>query len=597
MSDFVYSSVQKQSGELSAVISGIYAENPPVVKEFHGEWGSLAVSQNMYPNFQVMEDESSVFCILGGPVILYQDNTFLGGNDPSRGTELIRERFMAGTLRFGEDLSGPFIIVSLNKSESTLTVVTDIMMFLPVYMHEDSGAVMLASHVDVLAIASGQVNNLDEASLVDFVLNDVITYPFTAYAALRQCSPATVLCFKVQNGKAIGSEASQYWRPDEVISYGCLNDAARALRDSVSDYVCRVTSGLDRVAQFLSGGEDSRAIAGLLPTHLKRDGFVFVETRNREARISERVAQVYGVNLHVHMRAVTHYADVLPDASRLIGMGHQYCHAHSMGIHAQCGLENYSAVFGGFLSDSFIKGYYTRKIREISRMHFLPQFFIKGETRTREVINPAFNPELTRIVTERRREHFANVYEMRKRSAHEWFTLWPATMRATVPNIYVNRRLFRGYEPFMGSGVVRISAGVPSEWKLNRRLFNRAMRPFLRKSRFIVHGDGWFPYYPWWMNIIPRQIISWSKKIGRRTGQIKGNQASWTDWKRLVNSEKWMRMYDSNKENVDLFRNCFARKDQNQEIEYRKLSIDQKMNFLQILVSVDQLSRRVGLGG
>ena len=64
----------------------------------------------------------------------------------------------------------------------------------------------------------------------------------------------------------------------------------------------------------------------------------------------------------------------------------------SMGIHAQCGLPDYPAVFGGFLSDSFIKGYYTRIIRRISRMHFLPQFFIKGETRTREIFNLTLSP-------------------------------------------------------------------------------------------------------------------------------------------------------------------------------------------------------------
>ena len=229
-------------------------------------------------------------------------------------------------------------------------------------------------------------------------------------------------------------------------------------------------------------------------------------------------------------------------------------------------------------------------------MHFLPQFFIKGETRTRDVANQAFAPELTRIVTERRRDHFARVHAMRRVSAHEWFTLWPATMRATVPNIYVNRRLFRSYEPFLGSGVVRLSAGVPIEWKLNRRLFVWAMQPFLRQSRFIVHGDGWFPYYPWWANTIPRQLISWSRKIGRKTGRIKGNQGAWTDWKKLVNSDKWLAMYDEHKRHVDVFRNCFTNFDRNSEIEYRKFSIDQKMNLLQILVSIDQMTRLAGPG-
>ena len=596
MSDFVYSSVRKRPGELSAAMRAIYETDPPVSREFHGEWGSLAVSRNMYPNVQVMEDESFVFCVLGGPVILFGDNAFLGGDDPVRGTALIRERFRTGGLRFAEDLSGPFVIVCLDKASSTLTVVTDIMMFLPVYRYDAGGAVMLASHVDALAVASGQTNALDEASLVDFVLHDVVTYPYTAYASIRQCAPATVLRFEVRGGTVVRSDAREYWLPEEVTSFGGLDEAAVALRDCVSDYVLRVTSGLDHVAQFLSGGEDSRAIAGLLPARLRRDGFVFVETRNREAKISEQVAEAYGVNLHMHLRAVSHYADVLPGASRLVGLGHQYCHAHSMGIHEQCGLANYRAVFGGFLSDSFIKGFYTRKIRRISRVHFLPQFFIKGETRTREVVHPAFNPELVRVVTDRRRAHFARVQAMRERTAHEWFTLWPATMRATVPNIYVNRRLFRSYEPFLGSGVVRISAGVPVEWKLNRKLFNRAMRPFLKQSRFVVHGDGWFPYYPWWVNTIPRQIISWSRKIGRKTGRIKGNQASWTDWKKLVHSDKWLEMYNEHKSCIASFANCFAGSEQGREIEYGKFGIDQKMNILQILVSVEQLSRLTGSG-
>lgn len=596
MSDFVYSSARRQPGELSAAMRAIHGDSPPPAAEFHGAWGSLAVSRNTYRNFQVVEDESTVFCVIGGPVLLCDDNSFLGGDDPTRGTALIRERFMTGRLRYAEDLSGPFIIVCVDKAASTLTMVTDIMMFLPVYRHDAAGSVLLASHVDALAVASGQAGAYDGASLVDFVLHDVVTYPYTAYAAIRQCQPAAVLRLEVRGGEVARSEIREYWRPDEVTSFGSLDEAAEALRGCVCDYVGRVTAGLDHVAQFLSGGEDSRALAGLLPARLRRDGFVFVETRNREARISEQVARAYGVNLHVHLRAVSHYADVLPAASRLTGLGHQYCHAHAMGIHAQCGLSDYPAVFGGFLSDSFLKGYYTRKIRRISRMHFLPQFFIKGETRTRDVANPAFAPELTRIVTERRRAHFARVQAMRRVSAHEWFTLWPATMRATVPNIYVNRRLFRSYEPFLGSGVVRLSAGVPIEWKLNRRLFVRAMQPFLRQSRFIVHGDGWFPYYPWWVNTIPRQLISWSRKIGRKTGRIKGNQGAWTDWKKLVNSDKWLAMYGDHKRHVDVLRNCFTKFDRNSEIEYRKFSIDQKMNLLQILVSIDQMTSLAGSG-
>ena len=55
-------------------------------------------------------------------------------------------------------------------------------------------------------------------------------------------------------------------------------------------------------------------------------------------------------------------------------------------------------------------------------------------------------------------------------------------------------------------------------------------------------------------------------------------------------------MYGDHKRHVDVLRNCFTKFDQNNEIEYQKFSIDQKMNLLQILVSIDQMTSLAGSG-
>lgn len=588
MSDFVYSSTQRNTGELSEALVSIYSQDNFDVCEFHGPWGSLAVGKNIYYGFQPIENARYIFVVIGGPVLLFRDNLFLSEGPSTKGTAAVFDKFVQGCLNFHEDLSGPFVLICVDKSRGHISFVTDMMMFIPVYKYETGNTLIVSSHVDVAARVSSQTKALDHASLVDFVLNDVITYPYTAYLNIRQCKPASVSVFTASAGCARCEKEVTYWEPVETTEFSNIDHAATVLRQDMQDFVLRVTEGMSEVAHFLSGGEDSRAIAGLLPARLKRDGFLFLDSMNREGRVSSQVAAAYGVNLHIQFRSPDHYAEILPEASRLVGLGHQYSHAHSLGLHALCGLDRYQAVFGGYLSDSLLKGIYTRKIRRLSRMHFLPELYVSGETRTREVSHPFFDQELCRIVTSRRRDHFERVSSLRKRSAHEWFTLWPATMRSTIPNIYANRRLFRSYEPFLGRGVVKISAGVPVNWKLNRRLFNRAMKPFLKKSRWIMHGDGMFPYQPWWMNIVLRQGVSWYRKYCRKIGIIKGNQGSWTDLKRLVRSNEWNEMIFENKDALHILQNCLSILNNKENFDYKKLNIDQKMNFLQLLFSLNR---------
>lgn len=588
MSDFVYSSIQRKTGQLVEAVKSICSRENFDVYEFHGPWGSLAVGKNLYCGFQPLENERYIFAVIGGPVLLFRDNLFLSEGPSTKGTEAIFDKFSQGCLNFHEDLSGPFVLICVDKSLGRISYVTDMMLFIPVYKYENENALIVASHVDVAAMISSQTMALDHASLVDFVLNDVVTYPYTAYLNIRQCKPASVSLFSVSAGRARCENEATYWEPVETTEFSNIEHAAVVLRRDMQDFVLRVTEGMGEVAQFLSGGEDSRTIAGLLPARLKRDGFLFLDGMNREGRVSSQVAAVYGVNLHIQFRSPDHYAEILPEASRLVGLGHQYSHAHSLGLHALCGLDRYQAVFGGYLSDSLLKGIYTRKIRRFSRMHFLPELYVSGETRTREVSHPVFEQEFCRIVTARRREHFERVSSLRKRSAHEWFTLWPATMRSTIPNIYANRRLFRSYEPFLGSRVVKISAGVPVNWKLNRRLFNKAMKPFLKKSALIMHGDGMFPYHPWWVNTVLRQGVSWYRKFCRKIGIIKGNQGSWTDLKRLVRSDEWNEIFFNNGNAIHIVQDCLSKSNHNGNFDYQKLNIDQKMNFLQLLFSLNR---------
>lgn len=542
MSDYIYSSKTQADGFLTGALKDIYLTNPPAANEFRGPWGTLAVTQGHYHGFRPYENDQHLMVVIGGPVLYFRDNDFLVEEDSSAATQSIYNRWVVeGNIQWDEDLSGPFTILLIDKQDKAVTVITDLMAFIPVYSCEKAGEIYLGTHVDALANIAGEQNSFDQASLADFVLNDVVTYPYTAYENLRQLAPSSEVMYGAVSS---APKVTSYWIPKEDNPYKTVQEAAEALRQGISGYVDRVTGKMTKVAQFISAGEDSRSLSGMLPEQLQRDAFVFLDSMNREGRIAKQVAEVYGAHFNVGYRSPTHYLEILPEAAKLVGSGHQYVHAHSMGFDKKCKLADYSAVFGGYLSDSLLKAAYTRKLRGVGRIPFLPEFHLKGEAQTKPITSPLVKNSVLDEVNRRRAERFKAVKVERPITAHEWFVLRPASMRVTIPNLYTTRRLFRSYEPFMCKEAVKISAAVPTTWKLNRRLFNRAMKPYLKKSKWLLHADGRLPYFSWWANM-PLQFGVWLyRHVAKRVGLIKGNQGPWGDWVSNVSSPEWIEMVE-----------------------------------------------------
>lgn len=579
MSDYIFSSVQQNAGFLLEQIQGSYQSQAPEVLEYHGDWGSLAVSVNHYNGFLPYENDHHLLIVIGGPLLCFTDNLFLTRADSNQGTEEIYKRWLDDkSMQWDEDLSGPFTFLLIDKQEKKLEVVTDLMAFIPVYCYQDNGQIFLGTHIDALARACHQESNLDNVALADFVLNHAVTFPYTIYKNIKQLYPSSII-----EASAATLRQKYYWLPKEEGKFNSLNEAADYLRNGISGFVNEVTGNISEVAHFISAGEDSRSLAGFIPQKLRRNAYIFLDHMNREGEIAKKVAGAYGAEFNIGYRSPTHYLDILPEAADLVGNGHQYTHAHSLGFDKEFELAKYTAVFGGYLSDSLLKGVYARKIKVLGRFPFLPDHYLCKETRSNPVASGFVKKELLNEIDKRRKEHLSVVQGFRKKTQHEWFVLWPATMRIAIPNLYSTRRLFKSYEPFMCKEAVKVSAGVPIGWKLNRRLFNKAMKPYLKSSKWLLHADGRFPYFSWWVNM-PVQFTIWSyRNIARRIGLIKGNQGPWGDWGYLLSSPQWRQaVKDYASENSRLI-NRISDQSLSEIMMDPKVSNAQKINIIQLL--------------
>src|SRR5690606_27508728 len=101
-----------------------------------------------------------------------------------------------------------------------------------------SNTLMLSTHVDVLAKASGQQDKVDLVSQVDFILHGVVTFPYTTYTDLKQINPASIhTC--LSNSYMLQSKS--YWVPAENYKYKTLEQAAIDLRKGLKNYVNAIT--------------------------------------------------------------------------------------------------------------------------------------------------------------------------------------------------------------------------------------------------------------------------------------------------------------------------------------------------------------------
>ncbi|MFW6120098.1 MAG: hypothetical protein ACOC80_04275, partial [Petrotogales bacterium] len=545
--------------------------------------------RNLYNGFQPLETDKHIFVVIGGPVLCFRDNLFLTGNYSFTGTKSIYERWRSGTIQWDEDLSGPFVVFVVDKHDSRVTCITDLMMFIPVYYYDQNDNLMFGTHVDALAKAANREGNFDFVSLWDFILNGVVTYPYTVYKNILQCYPATVHDYMMHNDEIKEKELSSYWQPNEDNLYSNIKEVVKALRGGLEGFVNKVTEGMTHVALLISAGEDSRAIAGLLPQRLKRDAFIFLDFMNREGKIAQKLAKAYDINFNPNFRSETYYCDILTHAIDLIGSGYQYIHAHILGFYRSCGIDQYDAVFGGFLSDTLLKGYHVKKFKGYGKLPFLPQIEMRQYSPVETGMKAG--KKLTKVynsILKRRINHLSYVSSIRSNTKAEWFHIWPLSMHKDMPFYYSNRRRFRIYEPYTSKESVKVCASAPTSWKLNRRLFNNAFHNFLKPSRWIFHNKGFLPYFPWWVHN-PIQFFCWlGREIGTKSGLIKGNQGPWGDWDRIIYSKKWEEAVTKYKNAFKMLKHVTNQDFDELMLEKRTLSRNQKINLLQILYTLSQ---------
>ena len=479
------------------------------------------------------EDSSHYIYILGTPIYL--------GNQPKKYDKsyfckMVLQGLLTNT-KIDKILSGPFVVVWINKIKNEVHFITDIMSFIPIYSYKKN-CMIVSSHLDTL---QKRVKSLavDPASFVDLLINRTVVYPYTIFRDVYQIQPATNVILFIEKKK---TKKIPYWFPKEKEWYKNIKECKQDLKKIVVDKLKNVESTSDNNCVFLSAGEDSRVIISILDKTKLNKAVTFLEEKNLEHNISKDVVSKFNVNHEVIVRKKNHYIENMNEILELIGPQDEVVNAHSFYLDHIANLSSFDNVFGGLKSDTYCKGHSIPKKDSFLNRIFSFESADDNHDEMDSIMSykKYFDFSVLSALKERYISHIDNVKTFRPKTFNEWYKIWPASMDHDMSNFSVNRRLFNSVEIFLSNDVVKWASKTPRKYRLNRKVFQKAFKPYLKSTKWIINPKGYLPYFSIIFNLPFRSIY----KIKRRLLFFRKSehQGPWPNWNEIVKGDTLLKL-------------------------------------------------------
>jgi len=579
MSDFIFCSKKIKKLKLKQCFDKIYGEEKEL-SFFSSEKSTFIISENIYNGFSTYVTDNHVCAVIGGPVLHFRNNNFISKKASNEGTKSIYDRWIKkDEMVWHEDLDGPFVIMLFDVDSGAFEVITDMLSFIPIFHKNTNSNIILSTHIDSIDFL--EPSKVDQVSVADYIINNVVTFPFTIFEGVNQIFPASSHKWSFLEKSKIKHSYITYWLPKEYVASDECNVEflANRLQKGLKNYMNKILEAEPKLGILMSGGEDSRTVAGMIPEKHSKDGFIYCETINNEVKITEEIAKRYSINLNVGHMSKNNFVDNMEQFCDLVGVGCDGANVHSFSFYKTLNYHKYDVIFGGFLADTFLKSLWSSKSSK--RSHFFlfgAKENIINFSEYKDISHSCINNDLIVEVNKRRKVHWDFLKSIRPSTTQEWMGIWPISMQRDIPNIYGHRRLFRSFEPFTSSEVIKVGSIAPQKIKSNKILFQKAMKPFLSKTKWIPHNAGYLPYFKYWINNV--LFKPYYKVLFRFFTNRNSTLANWFD----VFKRSEVRFKE------DLYKgailkycgNVFSKKSEFEIIDNSNLNNIQKRNILQL---------------
>jgi asparagine synthase (glutamine-hydrolysing) len=361
MSDIFFTRKNHPEAVICRIEASLKGSSRSSVHAFATNCGKLMVSRPGDSNLWAPlydADRNIYFLVLGRPVLDLEEMST--AKDPTRQadqgklTVFLYKAYLCGGMKSFDSLHGSFVIAILDTTANQLSLRTDKLGILPVFMNSKISSTRfdLSTNPDLLAKHSG-AGELDFVSLAEHIRCGRVVHPYTHYKDIRELDFGSIYEFDLNSGEF---RQAKYWAPRFVPDYNkarLVEDLAQAIVNAVR----RRTETIDeKVGVFLSGGADSRNILFGAKNRRNLYAMTLCDVENDEVHISQRLAARAGVPHHAITRDLEYYPRNAPRAMELACGMWNFVDGHFVGIDKELAEAGLSKLVTGCYADFLFKG-------------------------------------------------------------------------------------------------------------------------------------------------------------------------------------------------------------------------------------------------
>jgi asparagine synthase (glutamine-hydrolysing) len=386
-------------------------------------------------------------------------------------------------------LGGEFIAAIWDGRAGHLLLVNDRFGLLPHYVLVTSAGFGFAPRMRPLLEVPGAAPKADVVAIAQYLRFQQLLGERTWLAGVTRLPPASVLRWHPASAQL---ELRRYWswRDIEPIDRIGLDEAVEHGTQLLERAVRRRCDAGGRVGVFLSGGLDSRVLAGLAAERGPLHTFTFGHPGCRDVHYAAKIARATGAIHHVHhLRDGRWLLDVMPRHLALTEAQHSFIHAHGMSmLDTASGLVDLDltgwdggTVLRGRLEEYDVDPPYRECTDESSLEALLFSGFCRrftwpgltDEEASRLTAAPA-GRGLPAFARASFAEEFARTRGWARHRRADWFYVEQHVLRSTINLVVFTRSALDVLCPFWDDDLARFLYGLPDDvWATPR--FTRAV--------------------------------------------------------------------------------------------------------------------------